>query len=69
MCAALFLHFSERLKQMDYQDCIMFLQNLPTADWSEDDLDLLLSKSFQLKSLYHNNYHLTSQSQFASQHP
>ena len=60
VCAALFLHFAPQLKEMEYQDCIMFLQHLPTADWTEQDLDMLLSKSFELKSLYHYNSHLTA---------
>lgn len=52
---------------MEYQDSIMFLQNLPTQDWTENDLDMLLSKSFELKSLYHYNSRLANTSQFASQ--
>ena len=63
VCAALFLHFAPKLKTMEYQDSIMFLQNLPTADWTESDLDMLLSKSFELKSLYHYNSHLTNTNQ------
>jgi len=60
VCAALFLHFAPQLKEMEYQDSIMFLQNLPTADWTENELDMLLSKSFELKSLYHYNSHLVA---------
>ena len=39
------------------------LQNLPTKEWTENDLDMLLSKSFELKSLYHYNSHLTNTNQ------
>lgn len=58
VCAALFLHFSDRIKNMEFQDAIVFLQNLPTLDFSEDDLSMLLAKSFELKELYHFNNHL-----------
>lgn len=58
VCAALFLSVSKELKQMSYQDAILFLQNLPTKDWSEEDLELLLSKAWELKQLYHNNSRL-----------
>ena len=42
VCAALFLKFAPELKQMDYQDALIFLQNLPTSEWTEEDLDMLL---------------------------
>ena len=60
MCAALFLKFAPKCVEMDYQDALMFLQNIPTAEWTEDDLDMLMSKSFELKSLYHYNTHLAN---------
>ena len=43
---------------MEFQDALVFLQNLPTQDFSEDDLKMLLAKSFELKELYHHNKHL-----------
>ena len=63
VCAALFLKFAPELKQMDYQDALIFLQNLPTSEWTEEDLDMLLQKSFELKSLYHYNTHLIANAQ------
>lgn len=32
---------------------MMFLQSLPTAKWKEQDIELLLSEAYRLKSLYH----------------
>ena len=46
---------------MSFQDALMHLQNLPTREWSEDDLTLLLAKSFEMKELYHYNRHLDIQ--------
>jgi hypothetical protein len=43
---------------MSYQDAMLFLQNLPTKDWTDEDLELLLSKAWELKQLYHNNSRL-----------
>ena len=28
---------------MEYQDALIFLQNIPTQDWTEEDLDMLMS--------------------------
>ncbi len=58
VCAALFLRYSAGLKEMGYQDAMMFLQNLPTASLTEEDVELLLSKAFEMKQLYHYNARL-----------
>lgn len=36
--AALFLQFAKDIKQMGFQDALLFLQNLPTQNWNEEDL-------------------------------
>lgn len=58
MVSALFLQFAKELKGMQFQDALLFLQNLPTAGWNEDDLTILMAKSFEMKELYHYNSHL-----------
>jgi hypothetical protein len=53
VCACLLLNFSEKLKQMtEFQDLIVFLQNLPTSQWSLQDIDILLAKSYSIRELY-----------------
>jgi TBC1 domain family member 2 len=53
VCACLLLNFSDHIKKMsDYQEVIMFLQNMPLAKWSLDDIEILLAKSYQIYSLY-----------------
>ena len=61
VCAALFLHFSKDLMQMGFQDALMFLQNLPTRQWDDDKLTVLLAEGYQMKELYHYNQHLVNQ--------
>lgn len=34
------------------QDIMVFLQNLPTAKWSNDDIELLLAEAFKLKFMF-----------------
>ncbi len=53
VCAGLLLNFSEKLKKMtEFQEVIMFLQNLPTTSWSQEEIDILLAKAFQINSVY-----------------
>lgn len=53
VCAGLLLNFSEKLKKMgDFQETIMFLQNLPMTNWTLEDIDVLLAKSYQIHSMY-----------------
>ncbi|TNV87202.1 hypothetical protein FGO68_gene13070 [Halteria grandinella] len=56
--SALFLQFSKNLKEMSFQDALLYLQNLPTQSWQDDDLNILMAKSFEMKELYHNNNRL-----------
>jgi hypothetical protein len=39
----------------------MFLQNLPTKTWEEDEIKILLAKSYEMKQMYHYNMHLINQ--------
>ena len=56
VCACLLLTFSEKLKAMtEFQELIVFLQNLPTSNWGIEDMDMLLAKSYSIKMLYSNS--------------
>ena len=33
---------------------MIFLQQLPTQDWNEKDVELLLSEAYMWKTLFHN---------------
>ncbi|KAI6855691.1 RabGAP/TBC [Hortaea werneckii] len=52
VCAAFLVKWSEKLQRMDFQEIMMFLQSLPTKDWTEKDIELLLSEAFIWKSLF-----------------
>ena len=63
VCACLLLTFSEKLKAMtEFQQLIVFLQNLPTSNWKIEDMDMLLAKSYSIKELYSNSIILKSES-------
>lgn len=45
-CAALLTRFTDNLLTLDFEQCMLFLQHLPTQAWTEDDIDELLSQAF-----------------------
>jgi hypothetical protein len=48
---------------MDFQEVMMFLQALPTRQWTEKDIELLLSEAFIWQSLFRgSSAHLKGQS-------
>lgn len=49
VCAAMLTMFSSQLMTMHFEDCIMFLQHLPTKTWTSEDVDELLSQAFLWK--------------------
>ncbi|MCJ1341249.1 GTPase-activating protein [Bachmanniomyces sp. S44760] len=52
VCAAFLVKWSDQLVKMDFQEVMMFLQNLPTRAWTEKDIELLLSEAFIWQSLF-----------------
>ncbi|KAI9048560.1 hypothetical protein LZ554_007393 [Drepanopeziza brunnea f. sp. 'monogermtubi'] len=52
VCVAFLVKWSEKLRKMDFQEVMMFLQALPTRDWTEKDIELLLSEAFIWQSLF-----------------
>ena len=52
VCAAFLVKWSDQLRKMDFQEIMMFLQSLPTREWTEKDIELLLSEAFIWQSLF-----------------
>ncbi|KAL5337862.1 RabGAP/TBC [Aspergillus crustosus] len=55
VCAAFLVKWTDQLVQMDFQEIMMFLQALPTRDWTEKDIELLLSEAFIWQSLFQDS--------------
>ncbi|KAF9355679.1 GTPase-activating protein [Mortierella sp. NVP85] len=53
VCAAFLTKWSPELRRMEFQEIMLFLQDVPTDDWQEKDIELLLSEAFMWKSLFH----------------
>eukprot|EP00178_Gracilaria_changii_P019738 TRINITY_DN571_c0_g1_i2.p1 TRINITY_DN571_c0_g1~~TRINITY_DN571_c0_g1_i2.p1 ORF type:complete len:455 (-),score=51.40 TRINITY_DN571_c0_g1_i2:1854-3218(-) len=52
VCAALLVSFSEDLQDMDFQDLVMFLQNLPTESWTNREIDVILSQAYMWRTIF-----------------
>jgi TBC1 domain family member 2 len=46
------LSWAPRLKTMEFQELVMFLQRVPTADWTESDIELVLSRAFMWRASF-----------------
>ncbi|ORX41651.1 RabGAP/TBC, partial [Piromyces finnis] len=55
VCASLLVKWSKELKLKEFQDIVIFLQHIPTKDWTDQDIELLLSEAYMYKSLFHNS--------------
>ncbi|XP_069345643.1 TBC1 domain family member 22A isoform X1 [Eulemur rufifrons] len=50
VCAAFLTRWrKEILEERDFQELLLFLQNLPTAHWDDEDISLLLADAYRLK--------------------
>lgn len=52
MCAALILKYSKKIRKMSFNEIILFFQNMPTQNWSDEDVEMLLAEAFVYLSLY-----------------
>jgi TBC1 domain family member 2 len=58
VCAAFLLKFSnDILKQKDFQDLMIFLQNLPTKNWTHNDIIMLTAEAYKLQVMFANHHH------------
>ncbi|CAN6977088.1 unnamed protein product [Brassica oleracea var. botrytis] len=44
--ASFLLTWSDELKKLDFQEMVMFLQHLPTHTWTDQELEMVLSRAF-----------------------
>jgi hypothetical protein len=52
VCAALILKWSVKLKKMNFSEVMMFLQSMPTKDWSEKDIEMIIAEGYVFMTLY-----------------
>lgn len=61
VCAAFLCQFSSQLQEMQFDELFQFMQSVPTEDWGETEIEMLLSQAFVLSTLFGgSDAHLTS---------
>ncbi|RDX76159.1 TBC1 domain family member 22B, partial [Mucuna pruriens] len=48
------LTWSDKLQKLDFQELVMFLQHLPTKNWTHQELEMVLSRAFMWHSMFNN---------------
>ncbi|PVU90706.1 hypothetical protein BB561_004754 [Smittium simulii] len=51
-CTALLLKWADTLLKMDFSEIVLFLQSPPSLQWSEKEVEILLSEAYTYKSIY-----------------
>lgn len=46
------LSWAPKLKKLEFQELIMFLQKVPTSNWNESDIELVLSRAFMWRASF-----------------
>ncbi|RZC64115.1 hypothetical protein C5167_025872 [Papaver somniferum] len=59
--ASFLLTWSDKLQKLDFQEMVMFLQHLPTHNWTHQELEMVLSRAFMWHTMFNSSpSHLTS---------
>ncbi|CAI0397038.1 unnamed protein product [Linum tenue] len=59
--ASFLLTWSDKLQKLDFQELVMFLQHLPTNNWTDQELEMVLSRAYMWHSMFNNSpSHLAS---------
>lgn len=62
VCAAFLCQFSAQVRTMEFDEMFGFMQNIPTEDWGNNEIEILLSQAFVLSTLFDgSDAHLNSQ--------
>ncbi|XP_010258544.1 PREDICTED: TBC1 domain family member 22B-like isoform X2 [Nelumbo nucifera] len=59
--ASFLLTWSDKLQKLDFQEMVMFLQHLPTQNWTYQELEMVLSRAYMWHSMFNSSpNHLAS---------
>ncbi|TKY48303.1 TBC1 domain family member 22B [Spatholobus suberectus] len=53
--ASFLLTWSDKLQKLEFQELVMFLQHLPTKNWTHQELEMVLSRAFMWHSMFNNS--------------
>lgn len=46
------LSWAPKLRNMEFQELVMFLQRVPTAEWTETDIEMVLSRAYMWRASF-----------------
>lgn len=46
------LSWAPELKKLEFQELVMFLQRVPTAEWTESDIEMVLSRAYMWRASF-----------------
>lgn len=52
VCVVLLKKYRDKLMEMEFQDVLTFLQDMPTSEWTDDVIEPILSEAFILSTLF-----------------
>lgn len=52
MCAAFLARWERPLLALEFQELMLFLQKLPTAEWGDAELESVLSAAYVLRNVW-----------------
>jgi hypothetical protein len=55
VCASFLLTWSGKLREMAFQDLVLFLQSLPTKEWGPNEVETLLSQAYMLSTCFESS--------------
>lgn len=59
--ASFLLTWSDKLQKLDFQEMVMFLQHLPTQNWTHLELEMVLSRAYMWHTMFNSSpSHLAS---------
>ncbi|KAK6116749.1 hypothetical protein DH2020_049482 [Rehmannia glutinosa] len=53
--ASFLLTWSEKLRKLEFQEMVMFLQHLPTQNWTHLELEMVLSQAYMWHTVFNNS--------------
>ncbi|KAK4425032.1 TBC1 domain family member 22B [Sesamum alatum] len=55
IAASFLLTWSDELRKLDFQELVMFLQHLPTRNWTHVELEMVLSRAYMWHTMFNNS--------------
>ncbi|CAO2821808.1 unnamed protein product [Amaranthus hypochondriacus] len=61
IAASFLLTWSDKIMKLDFQEMVMFLQHLPTLNWTDQELEMVLSRAYMWHTMFNSSpSHLAS---------